>query len=243
MVTDNIQELVDLGKQYFDGKDYLKAERYLREVLKHQKRYADVHNMLGVIYHIEGKFSSAIDYFKEAIKINPHYTEALLNLAVLYNDLGQYTQAKELYSHLRKSPAKKTKEKDIEPVLKGRLSNMHANIGDVYRSIGLYDFAAEEYRKALGLNPSYIDIRTKLGVVSREGGHLEESLKELKAVLKQDAKFSNARIQLGVTYYSQGNLKEAQKEWETVLKQDPDNESAKMYLRLGTAAPKKSGKN
>lgn len=243
MVTENIQELVDLGKQHFDNKDYLKAERYLREVLRFNKRYADVHNMLGVINHIEGRFSNAVDYFKEAIKINPNYTEALLNLAVLYNDLGQYQEAKQLYTHLRKQPAKKNLEKDIEPVLKGRLSNMHADIGDVYRSIGLYSYAIEEYQKALLLNPQYVDIRTNLGVALREGGKLDDSIKELKTVLKQDPKFSNARIQLGVTFYSQGATQEAQKEWDVVLKQDKDNESAKMYLRLNASTPKKSGKH
>ena len=243
MVMDNIQELVQLGKNFFESKEYSKAERYFKQVLRFNKRYADIHNMLGIINHIEGKFNSAIDSFKEAIKINPKYTEALLNLAVLYNDLGEYKEAKKIYSALQKNPQGKKQEKEIEPVLKGKLSNMHADIGDVYRSLGLYDFAAEEYNKGLLLNPDYIDIRTKLGTVLRESGQPAESVKELKTVLKNDPKYAHARIQLGVTYYSQKKFNEAKKEWGTVLKQDPTNESAKMYIRLGNAVPRKKAKH
>jgi lipoprotein NlpI len=227
---DMTQELVALGKQCFENKDYPRAERYLRQVLNKNRRYADVHNMLGVVYHIEGKFESAMDCFKEALKLNPHYTEAILNLAVLYNDLGRYQDAKKLYGQLHKKTD--GARHDIEPVLKGKLSNMHAEVGDVYRSLGLYKFAAEEYKKALTLNPTFIDIRTKLGIALREEGQLEPSLRELKQVAKEDPHYVMARIQLGVTFYSLKKLGDAKKEWQAVLKQDPENESAKMYLRL-----------
>ncbi len=227
---DNTQEWVDLGKQCFENKDYLRAERYLRQVVQANCRYADVLNMLGVINHIEGKFEAAIGAFKEALKINPRYTEAVLNLAVLYNDLGRYQDAKKLYTNLHKKEKETTD--DIEPVLKGKLSNMHAEIGDVYRSIGLFKFAVAEYKKALDLNPSYVDIRTKMGVALREAGALEASLKELRIVVKEDARYIMARIQLGITFYSLKKIADAKKEWDAVLKQDPDNESAKMYLRL-----------
>lgn len=224
------QEFVDLGKKCFENRDYPNAERYLRKVLESNNRFADIHNLLGVVCHLEGKFESAIASFEEALKINPNYTEALLNLAVLYNDLGRFAEAKKLYTRLKKKTDGKIK--DIEPVLKGKLSNMHAQLGDTYRSIGLYAQAAEEYRKALILNPSYADIRTKLGVALREAGDLNGAEKELKRVLQEKPGYLLARIQLGINHYAKGKAKEAQKEWQTVLKKDPNNESAKTYLKL-----------
>lgn len=228
---DAIQELVMQGKQCFENKDYSKAERFFRQVTKTNKCYADIHNMLGVIYHVEGKFEQAIGSFREALKINPHYTEALLNLAVLFNDLGRYPEAKKLYGHLQGRAKGQTAE--IEPVLRGRLSNMHADLGDVYRSIGLYSHAAAEYQKALEFNPAYADIRTKLGMALREKGDVTESLAELKRALKDKPRYLTAKIQLGISYYTAGKLKEARKEWDEVLKADPANESAKTYLKLG----------
>ena len=227
---DTIKQLVALGKQCFDNKQYQKAEQYLKRVLSLNDRYADVMNMLGVIYHIEGKFQSAIELFRKALKLNPRYTEALLNLAVLLNDLGQYGEAKKLYSQLKTHH--KEPHKNIEPVLRGKLSNLHADIGDIYRSIGLYPHSIDEYKKALNLNPGYLDIRTKLGQAYRENGQLAQSFKELKEVVGKNSDYSPARIQLGVTLYSMGKIPNAKKEWKTVITKDADNEYAKMYLRL-----------
>lgn len=227
---ETLKELLAIGKQYFDNKQYAQAESYLKRVLEKSGHYADVLNMLGVIAHIEGRFATAIEYFQKALEINPRYTEATLNLAVLYNDLGQYPEAKKLYGRLK--GGKGAGHTQIEPVLRGKLSNLHADIGDIYRSIGLYPYSIEEYRKALALNPTYFDIRTKLGQALRENGALVESLKELKSVLRADTRYCPALIQMGITYYSMGNAAEARKCWKQTLTKEPDNEYARMYLRL-----------
>lgn len=224
------REMVAAGKQYFENKEYAKAETCFRKVLSHQPNYADVLNLLGVIQHIEGRFDSAIEYFQKALKINPHYTEAILNLAVLYNDLGKYKEAKKLYAQLHSSQT--TKHKAIEPVLKGKLSNLHADIGDIYRNLGLYDHAIDEYKKALELNSKYVDIKTKLGIAYRENQQLAKSVAELSEAAKLDPRYITAKIQLGVTFYSSGKLADAKKQWNFVLSKDPENEYAKMYLKL-----------
>lgn len=241
---ETLKELLAIGKQYFDNKQYAQAESYLKRVMEKSGRYADVLNMLGVIAHVEGRFASAIEFFREALNINPRYTEAMLNLAVLYNDLGQYAEAKKIYGKLKGS--KGSSRAPIEPVLRGKLSNLHADIGDIYRSIGLYSYSIEEYRKALHLNHSYFDIRTKLGQALREHGQLPESLKELKSVLREDARYCPALVQCGITYYSMGKISEAKKSWNEALLKEPDNEYARMYLRLcdamgaSSASPEKA---
>jgi tetratricopeptide (TPR) repeat protein len=227
---ETIKELLAVGKQHFDNKQYQEAEDYLRRVIEQNPRYADVFNMMGVIAHVEGKFGSAIDAFEKALEINPRYTEAVLNLAVLYNDLGQYDKAKALYVQLRGRAGKGVTH--IEPVLRGKLSNLHADIGDIYRSIGLYHHAVEEYRKALALNPIYFDIRTKLGQALREHGRMDDAISELKSVLRAKPNYSPALIQLGVTHYALDRIPDAKKAWKKVLEKDRENPYAKMYLRL-----------
>lgn len=234
---ETLKEILSIGKQHFENKQYAQAESFLRRATQKGARYADVLNMLGVISHRDGRFASAIEYFRGAIKINPRYTEAILNLAVLYNDLGQYPEAKKLYSQLKTT--KGAKKGQIEPVLRGKLSNLHADIGDIYRSIGLNSHATEEYRKALGLNSNYFDIRTKLGQALRENGALPDSVKELKTVLRESPVYCPALIQMGITYYAMGKMPEAKKYWKAVLDKEPDNEYAKMYLRLSEAMAEK----
>lgn len=229
----NVAELVSEGKDLFEKKDYHQAEGVLRKIIAQTPRYADVQNMMGVIQHAEGRFSSAIIHFKKAIQVNPRYTEAIMNLAVLYNDLGQYKDAKKLYDQFKKTP--KQKGQTIEPVLRGKLSNMHAQVGDIYRAAGAHNLAIDEYDKALKLNPGYVDIRTKLGQSLRENGQVTKALKELKSALKTRAGYAPARVQLGLAYYTQGKMNDAKKEWKNALNKDPDNEYARMYLRLMNA--------
>lgn len=228
-MEETVRELFNAGRQQFENKNYARAEQLFLKILRLGTRYADVLNMLGVIYHVQGKFNNAIECFEESLKINPQYTEGTLNLAVLYNDLGEYKKAKELYRRVRMSGKKLT---EIDPILKGKIANMHAALGDIYRGIGRYADAIEEYKKALKLSPTFVDIRTKLGISYRENHQNDLAAKELSAVLNQKPAYSQARIQLGLTYYTTGKNEKAASCWRDVLKKDKENETAKMYLRV-----------
>lgn len=227
-MTMEFKELFDQGKRHLEGKNYLRAEQSFQKILRSGKRYADVLNMLGVVYHVEGKFNNAIESFEEALRINPHYTEASLNLAVLFNDLGEYKKAKNLYVRIqkRRSPA------GLDPMTRGKIANLHARLGDTYRELGRHEEAIGEYTKALGLCPAFVDIRTKLGIAYRENNQKELSEKELRAAASQNSLFKEALLQLGVTYYAMGRKEKAAEVWQKLLQKDKDHEIARMYLRL-----------
>src|SRR3954467_1653972 len=89
-MDDNLKALLDQGREKYQSRDFVSAEKLLEAVRSSAPEFADVHNMLGMIFHDQGKFGKALESFQEALKINPAYTEARLNLAVTYNDLGMY---------------------------------------------------------------------------------------------------------------------------------------------------------
>jgi tetratricopeptide (TPR) repeat protein len=223
-----LRELVEIGKKHFESRNYARAEQYFQKILKSGARYADVLNMLGIIYHADGKFNNAIDSFEEAIAINPNYAEATLNLAVLYNDLGEFKKAKALYARIQDRKG----STDLDPILKGKISNLHAHLGDVYRGIGRYADAIDEYKKALKLSPAFSDIRTKLGMSYREHGQKDLALKEFSETLKHKPGYRSAQVQLGLTHYLAGQKDKAAKTWKEVLAKDKDNKVVQSYLRL-----------
>src|SRR5258706_8855725 len=99
------KQLLLLGREHYAKREFDKAEPILREVLDVEDRFADVHDMLGVIAHSRGNFIQAERHFERALAINPAYTEAALNLAVTYNDRGKYDAAREVYKRIKGSPS------------------------------------------------------------------------------------------------------------------------------------------
>ena len=225
----DVYQLIEEGKFFFKSQKYKKAEELLKMVVAQKKDFADVYNYLGLIFHEEGNYSEAIKSFKKALQINSHYTEAMLNLSILYNDIGEYDNAKKLVNLSRKDAKSTTAA--IDPFIRSKLANKHAELADRYQGVGAYKEAIEEYNKALGLE-NYADIRTKMAVCLREKGDVKGALAELKLAVKNNAKFADAQIQLGLTLYAMGKKTEARKIWKTAEKKFPKNKTIKMYLRF-----------
>jgi tetratricopeptide (TPR) repeat protein len=230
-MDDRLKQLMTLGKEHYQNHEYDKAERYLSEVVKQHRGFADVFNMLGVIFHDQGKFSQAQSSFEEALAINPQYTEAALNLAVTYNDLGRYQEAKDVYS--RAMARLRSQPKSVDPFVRGKLANMHADLGEAYASVAMYDEAVREFQKALALCPTFVDIRVRLGLTYRDRGDLESATREFEEARRTSPTYTPARVHLGLTLYSLGRRSEACMEWEEVLAREPDNKRVQLYLKLG----------
>lgn len=229
-MDDALKQLLTLGRGYFEKRQYVEAERYLSQVVERSQSFADVYNMLGVIYHDQGHFARAQRAFEAALRLNPAYTDAALNLAVIYNDMGKYREAKEVYqaavSRQRTSPSR------LDPFVKGKIANMYADIGAVFASCGMLAEAIVEYRRALELGPGFVDIRLKLGDSLRDVGDHKSALAEFEEIIRVNPNYVPGRVHYGVTLYSAGHRAEAIKVWEDVLTRNPGNKSAEMYLNL-----------
>jgi tetratricopeptide (TPR) repeat protein len=233
--VDEIRNLFNEGKKAFQSHQYERAQHVFLQLIEKTPYFADVFNMLGVINHSSGQFNDAVHFFEKALEINPKYTEALLNLAVLYNDLGDYKKARQLYAKVQ-AKSKEHKGSKMDPFIRAKLANRHADVGDIYEGIGFYREAIEEYNKALKLAPNFHDIRCKLAICLREMRKFSDAVKEFRKVIKANPRYHYAQVQLGVTQYASGKIKDAVKQWNAVLQKAPDNDGAKMYLRLASGA-------
>jgi tetratricopeptide (TPR) repeat protein len=229
-VNERVKQLLVLGREHYAKREFEKAEQMLRMVLEEEDRYADVHDMLGVIAHSRGNFLVAERHFERALEINPAYTEAALNLAVTYNDRGKYEKAREVYSRIKVGAAGTTA--GLDPFARGKLANMHADIAQAYHDAGLIREAVREYEKAVGLCPHFADLQTKLGTLLRELNDLSSARKAYEAAIQAKPNYVPARLQLGVTLLSLGEPSAAEEHWKHVISLEPENSQAKMYLRM-----------
>jgi len=238
-MDDTLREALATGRELYRQKEYVRAEPHLARIAEAKLPYADVYNMLGVVYHDVGQFSKAQACFEEALRINPGYTEASLNLAVTYNDMGRYAEARDLYLGALTSSTRPGGK--LDSFVMGKLANMYADIAEVFASAGAFDEAIAEYRRALALRPTFIDLRLRLAQALRDAGRAEEALRELRAILAQNADYLPARLSLGLTLFSTGDHAASLAELEGILAAHPDHPRAKVYrdmIREHASRPK-----
>jgi tetratricopeptide (TPR) repeat protein len=230
-VDANFQTTYEKARRFYEEGDYEQAERLYHLILKtNPKGYADVFNKLGIIHHRKRKLDKAAEFFEKALSLNPKYTEASLNLAVTYNDLGRFEDANRVFSQA--TNVVKDEPTALDPFIQGKLADAHGNLGDLYFDLALYDDALEEYRKALKLRPSFVDIITKIGITLREKRAFDEAIQMLMKAKQTNPKYILAYIHLGITYYMKGFLDLAMEEWESAQRIDPSRREVQVYLAL-----------
>ncbi|MCA9674968.1 MAG: tetratricopeptide repeat protein [Kofleriaceae bacterium] len=229
-MTDRLEQLITLGREHYNAREYDRAEKYLAEVVEMRPTFPDIFNMLGVIYHAQGRFGEAEEAFENALRINPNYTEAALNLSVTYNDRGKYDKAREVYARVMSTSY--DQPRSLDPFARGKIANMHADLGEVYSGFGLNDEAVREYSRALDLCPDFVDLRVRLGNVYRDMGLFNAAISELEHAKRIKPEYLPARINLGMTLFSLGRRDDAIREWTEVLVQDPGNKNARLYLKM-----------
>ena len=225
-----VDQLIALGREHYHAGEYDRAEPFLAEAAAARPSFPDLYNMLGVIYHAQKRFTEAEEAFETALRLNPRYTEAALNLSVAYNDRGKYERAREVY--INAVSASVGGPNKLDRFARGKLANMHADLGAAYAGLAMFDEAVREYSKSLDLCPEFADLRVRLGNVYRDMGMYHAAVAEFEHAKKLRPDFTPARIHLGVTLFSLGRKDAALAEWNEVLRLDPDNKSAKLYIRM-----------
>ena len=225
--------LVARGRAHYAAGEVPEAMACLTEALRGGVAYPDVYEMVGVMVHQQGRLTDAEDMFRQALSLNPSYTEAALNLVVTLNDLGKYGEAQSIYAQAMQ--AVKHAPREVDPFVKGKIANMHAELGATYRAVGAHEDAVREYRRALELCPTFGDVRTELAKTLHEAGDLPAAIRELEIVKAEQPRFVPALLHLGLTYQAAGRRPDAVQQWHDVLQVDPANRAAKMYLAMHAA--------
>lgn len=229
----NIYQIYEEGKKAFNEKRYEVAKEKFELLSNAQVRFADIFCHMGYIYTFEDNYEKAIWNFKKAIEINPSYTEAIMGLAVLLQDQGDLKEAGILFNQIKSVSYRGGIADDY---CLGKLSNKHAEIGDDYMNLFLYEGAIQEYEMALKLNPAYPDIRLKYAIALREYGNFEKAVFELDNILINHPKYIDAYIHLGITYYKIGFIGFALSAWSNGMEIDRNNRLLKSFIHFVESA-------
>jgi tetratricopeptide (TPR) repeat protein len=216
-----------LAREAYAERDFDRADALLRAQLHHFTRFADVHNMLGVIAHGRSNLALAEHHLREALRINANYTEAALNLTVTYNDMGRYEDARALHRDVRT----RSGAPSLEQFARGQIANLHAVTAQAYVDAHMPREAIRELEKAVALAPGFADLQVKLGGLLRDQNDLIASRCHYQAALARKPNYVPAHLGMGQTLQALGDADGARTEWTRAQELEPTSSLAKMYLR------------
>ena len=172
---------------------------------------------LGVVRFLRGNAAAAIETLGEAVAVQPRFSEARFKLAEALADVGRVDEALAAYTEaLRMDPY--------------RHASAWNDMGFQYLQAGDMDEAAPALRRAIGLDPRFVEARANLGAALLSRGDLDAATVQFEAALRYEPEYQPALGNLGVVYLQQGRLADARGMFERLLVANPRDRQAATYL-------------
>jgi Flp pilus assembly protein TadD len=99
----------------------------------------------------------------------------------------------------------------------------HYNLGLDFAERGDLEAGIAQYRKAIEINPAYVEALDNLGNALVKQGRFEDGLAQYQKALEINPDFTHARYNLGTALLAEGNLDEAIVQYKEILENDPDD--------------------
>ncbi len=163
---------MQMGVTYLEQRNLPAAMRELTRAAELDPENPEIDMTLGLAYQSRGDLGKAEEYMRKAIRKKPDYAEAHNNLGFLLSLQGRSEEAIREY------------EKAVANVLYPTPEYGYYNMGKEYVRLKDLGKAGEMYRRAIGLNPSFVDAYRGLAMVQAEKGQLEESARTLERLVK-----------------------------------------------------------
>jgi tetratricopeptide (TPR) repeat protein len=231
-LIDLVPDAVDRARERFAVRDYHGAVLLLEESVLQGCGYADAFNLLGLSLALVDRPVEALTAFDRALAQNPRYVEAHLNRGVLLNGLGRTEEAEASFALAEEYG--RPDETGYPTMVGNRLANAHATLGDEYRTAGALDEAIAQYRRALELRPTYVDIRLALARALLDALRFAAAADELDRVLGVQPDQLEALLLRGLAAYSAGALETARDVWDRAAVAHPDEPRVDVYRSMLT---------
>jgi len=181
------------------------AATHLKKSLEVEPK-AEIYSDLGFIMARVGKTAEALTAYRKALELDPGCASAHFNLAVSSVQVGDLEGAE---SHYRQALQAKPN------------AETHNGLGFVLSRSGRSEQAAEEFRKAIQLDPKYTPAYNNLAAALQAQGKLDDAVAYYQRSLAQKpspAVYNN----LGLLLLKLGKKDEAQEQFQKVNMLDAD---------------------
>jgi TolB-like protein/Tfp pilus assembly protein PilF len=236
-----------------DGRDVLKLQGDVASAIADEIRIAVTRQERARLTHappvipaayeayLEGRYhwhqgteldwQQARQYFEQAAQIDPNYASAYAGLA------DYYVSTDELPPRVAMPKAKEyaLKALEIDPTL----AEAHTSLG-VVRFLADWSWSEAEgdFRRALELNPGYVEAHCMYSAYLSAMGRDEEALAEIRRAQEIDPLSIATQITVGWTFYYARRYDQAVEQCGKILELDPNSVGARDCLGLSYLAKK-----
>ena len=166
-----------------------KANAQFRACAQLDPTYAEPYRALGDLYLTAPRrlFDEAIKAYARAIDLRPFYADAHVGLGDALAAKGEVDPAVAAYQRgIEHNPMN---------------AKVHVSLGKLYYAEkGLYYESVNAYKKAIDLDPAYLDARMGLAEVYEDKGLYKEAIDEYRRVVDADARNTGALYNLALVY-------------------------------------------
>jgi tetratricopeptide (TPR) repeat protein len=224
------EHVVAQARERFELQDYYGVIHLLEEVVTSGRAFADAHHLLGLAYSLAGQQEAALGQLDRALELNPYYVEALIHRAIVLNELGREAEADAAFR--RAAQVGGEPRQGLPAHVAAKLANQHAALGDAYLEAGALAQAVDQYQAALGLGPSFHDLRYKLGRMLLQGGRALDAREHFEIIVRARPTYLDAAAMLGLACYLAGDGLGAKAVWEACRERRPEDPRVEAYLAM-----------
>lgn len=229
----------NLGMLFFRKERMEQAAGHYMRAININPYYAQAHNNLGLVNYKLGKMGKAVKNYNEALKLDPNMAQAHENLGIILFYAGNYDKA---IFHLQKAvqinPGNDSVKAKIKSVVEEKdrfqaeekslldkiagAPDVFANydyLGDFYLKYKKLDSAAEQYAKAIAIDPKNHILIIKLAKTHAMKGNFNKALSEAEKAIRFKPDYAYGYYFIA-SVYSLLNDRERAVEW---LKKAVDN--------------------
>jgi tetratricopeptide (TPR) repeat protein/SAM-dependent methyltransferase len=176
---------------------------------------------IAMDHHNLGRLSEAGSIYQRILQVQPDHPDALHLLGLIAYQTGHLDDAVRLIGSAV----------GVQPT-----DSMYCNLGNALKQQGNLAAAAENYRKALELQPGGVETRCNLANTLLEQGNLDEAIGQYRTTLAGRPDLVDAHIGLGNAHRLQGRQDAAIASFRQATLIEPDDATALVGLGLALQA-------
>lgn len=214
---------MQMGVTYLEQRNLPAAMRELTRASELDPQNPEIDMTLGIAYQARGDLEKAEEHLRSAIAKRPDFPEARNNLGQLLSQLGRGDEAIREY------------QKAAADVLYPTPEFAYYNMGREYHRRRDLEKAEAMYRRAIALNPSFLDAYRGLAGVQAEAGRWDDAAGTLERGVGRAPTFAEGWMDLGSAYLKLQRRWEALQAFRNVLANSTDpalRERAEGYINV-----------